>query len=518
MKHIIMCVTLIVSMVYASGAYAAAYGWSGFGGESNEWSNADNWTNVIDSSTGVPGAGDDALFPKADVAPPSTTVALDSDVSINNIVLGNSFGGMNITGAYTLTITASAPVLWGANYYGGHAMLDCKLVFPNVGADIVWVNFNQEFTLNGDVELPIGNTTRQLIVNGENAKTVFNGQLRGYDSGTSQRLNFFCNPDAGMVELGTQHDPLRAVMCRKGTLILKGNWDAPNGDTAHSVGFPNWDGNTPRRIWVVAEETGTAVFSNRFSFLPRGDTTRYQEFAVKAPTINAICVGQVRIDDKIWWFVEPGSYLKLAGGINKGDSAAQHGVYVDGGGTTDIARAALTTFEIPFIISNGVVLANNGATGLATHGPVTVCEQGVLGGEGGVGALFTESGARITPGNSVGTLSVSNNCALAAGTIIDWDVQDATADLLQVYGTLDLSAGIVTVRVHGATAEYETNAVMAYATLLGSKDNVVLDLSMSELEDGVVLDDGAQILVTGLVPEPGLLGAAALALLGWKRR
>jgi|GEM_PF-3971083 len=145
-------------------------------------------------------------------------VALDSDVSVNNITLGNNFGGFMITGAHTLSVTATSPVLWGATYYGGSATLNCNLNFANVGADVVWVNYNQEFTLNGDVNLPIGNTTRQLTINGETAKTVFNGQLRGYDSGTGQRLNFFCNPDGGVVEIGSQHNPLRAVMCRKGTL------------------------------------------------------------------------------------------------------------------------------------------------------------------------------------------------------------------------------------------------------------------------------------------------------------
>lgn len=287
------------------------------------------------------------------------------------------------------------------------------------------------------------------------------------------------------------------------------------------MGFPNWDGNSPRRIWVVAEETGTAVFSNRFAFLPRGDTNKYQEFAVKAPTINAICVGQVRFDDKIWVFVESGSYLKLAGGINKADNATTHGVYLDGGGTTDIARAALTTFEVPFIISNGVLLANNGATGLATHGPVTVCAQGVVGGEGGVGALIAESGARITPGNSIGTLFVSNNCALAAGTIIDCEVNGATSDRLSVGGTLDISAGTVTVRVSGTCDETDTNVIISAGTLNGPLANLTLQLNTNDfISGGVLLQEGQQILLTGLVPvpEPAVLGLALLVLVRVRRK
>lgn len=511
---------LIAVVCVVARLHGATYVWSGGGGESNWWSNPENWTNIVDGSAGVPGAGDDAVFPKAEQAPPSTVVALDSDVTVNNLTLGNYFQGLLITGAYTITVTTNAPVLWGATYYGGAATVDAHLAFPNVGADITWVNYNQQFTVNGDINLPIGNTTRQLTVNGENAKAVINGQLRGYTNATSQRLNIFCNPADGVMEIGTQHYPHRQVFCRMGTLILKGNWDAPNGELEHSVGFPNWDGNTPRRIWVQAE-SGTAIFSNRFSFLPRANDTKYQEFRVTAPTINAISIGQVRFDDRIWVFVEEGSYWKLAGGINKGDNATTHGVYLDGGGTTDIARAALTTFEIPFIVSNGVLLVNNGSDGLATHGLVTVCAQGVLGGNGGVGAVIAESGARLTPGNSIGTLFVSNNCSLSAGTVIDWEVWGGSSDVLQVGGTLDISAGTVTVQVRGYCEPSDTNVLMTAGTLLGGVGNIAVNLDTNYfIAGGEVLQEGSQILITGLVPvpEPVLIGVVGFAALCWVRR
>jgi len=519
MKQIMQAAAVLMALALT--ARGATYVWSGLGGVTNTWSNPDNWTNSVDGSTGVPGAGDDAVFPKAEEAPAQTVAALDANVTVNNVIFGNNFAGMQLTGAYMLTVTTAAPALWGANYFGGSATIGCALNFPNVASDVVWVNYNQEFTINGDVNLLIGNNARQLTINGETAKAAFAGQLRGYTNATAQRVTVFCNPDSGVVELGTQHYPHRMVMCRKGTLVLKGNYDAPNGAVEHTVGFPNWDGNSPRRIWIVAE-AGTAVFSNRFAFFPRGAADKYQEFAVKAPTVNAICVGQVRFDDKIWVFVEGGSYLKLAGGINKGDSATTHGVYLDGGGTTDLARAALTTFEIPFIVSNGVLLANNGTNGLATHGPVTACAGGVVGGAGGVGALTTESGARITPGNSIGTLFVSNNCALAAGTIIDWDVQHATADLLHVAGTLDISAGSITVRVHGTCEETDTNVLMRAGTLVGGPANVTLVVNTNDfISGGVVFQEGQQILVTGLVPVPepaALLALLAGALVGLRKK
>lgn len=511
MKHLVMA-ALVVMFVLS--AHAATYVWSGGGGESNEWSNADNWTNIVDGSNGVPGPGDTAQFPQYS----SARVALTADTTIEKLRLSD--GNMMITGAYTLTLTATSEALgFQANFYGGAPVIDCNLNLPNLAAGSVtrFVNYNNELTINGDVALPETTAGFQFDVWGSgNGILTFNGQVTGFAPSQGVR-NMFGND--GTFVFATQHNPIRNLMCRKGTLILKGNYDAPQGDE-NRVGFPSWDGNSPKKIWLMAED-GTGVYSNRFSFSVRGNASTYHEFAVKAPTINAVCLGQIRFDDKIWVFVEEGSYLKLAGGINKGDSATTHGVYLDGGGTTDIARAALTTFEVPFIVSNGVLLANNGTDGLATHGPVTVCAQGVFGGSGGVGALFTESGARLTPGNSVGTLFVSNDCTLAAGTTIDFELQGTMADLLSVGGTLDMNAGIVTARVSGVCDENTTNVLISAGTLNGA-GNLVLDINTNDfISGGVVFQEGQQILVTGLVPVPepaALLAVLAGVALAARRR
>lgn len=514
MRHALTAMVVTLCLLCAGLSYAATYGWSG-GGSDNLWSNGNNWTNVADGSSGtVPGASDTAQFGGDE----NDAVALTSDVTINNLVLGE--GGMSITGAYTLTLTASSAALQFGSAYtaGGSATIDCNINMPNLSGGNRIINWNQTLTINGNLALPPTTAGFNLEAWGPNALLKINGQVTGWAAGQAVRNIYMPQAVAGQTEIVAQHDPVRNFMLRQGTLVLKGNYDAPNGDE-NRVGFPSWDGATPKKIWL-AVEGGLGIFSNRWSFSPRSNDTKYHEFRVMAPTKHAKLLGRVRIDDKLWWFVDPDCYVEIVNtGIEKGDSATTMGVYMSGGGTTDVKVAQINAVPIPFIVSNGVLLVNN-ASGFALHGPVTVCAGGVFGGAGTAGSTVTcESGGIISPGNSIGTLTVSN-AVLQAGSIVDWEVNGTTADKLAVLNNLDISAGIVTVRVYGTTSTSATNTLFSYASLNGSSANLVFDLSQSSLSGGSFVMEGNQILVTGLVPEPGLAVAvlAGLVLAGRKRR
>lgn len=515
MKHTITTVLVTLFLLGAGISYAATYGWSGAGGD-NLWSNGNNWTNVADGSTGTaPGAGDTAIFPQGT----SAAIALTADTSINNLVLGT--GGMSITGAYTLTLTATNQTLGFGSYNGGSATIDCNISMPNLAAGTTTriVNYNNQLTINGNVALPATSAGFRLDIWGSGSGVAkFNGQLTGYEA--SQDIRSFYGNN-GTVELGTQNSgsQLHDLMIRRDTLILKGSYLAPlqNGQR---VGFPSWDGNTPKKIWIAAEG-GLGIYSNQFSFSARGTSgagqdSKYHEFRVKSPTKHAQLLGRVRIDDKLWWFVDPDCYVEIlpgannVGGIEKADNSTLHGVYMSGGGTTDVKVAQVGGFPIPFFVSNGVLLVNN-TSGYALHGPITVHAGGVFGGAGFVGSVVTNtSGGVISPGNSIGTLTVSN-AVLQAGSIVDWEVNGTTADKLAVLNNLDISAGIVTVRVFGTTTSSATNSLFSFASLNGSSANLVLDLSQSWLSGGSFVTEGNQILITGLVPEPAVAGALLLA-------
>lgn|GEM_PF-2717679 len=377
------------------------------------------------------------------------------------------------------------------------------------------VNYNNVLTINGNVSFPANTTPFRLDVWGDGSGVAkFNGQVTGYSSGQDWR-SFYGND--GVMELGTQHNPWRNTGCRKGTLILKGNYDAPNGDN-NRVGFPSWDASNPKRIWIQAQG-GLGIYSNRWNFSPRStDAGKYHEFRVMAPTVHAKLHGRVRIDDKLWWCVDSGCYVEIVDtGIDKGDNAATSNVYVYGGGTTDVKVASITTIPIPFVISNGVFLVNN-PSGFATHGSVTVCASGVFGGAGSIGGdMRCESGGIVSPGNSIGTLTAANG-VFAAGGILHWEVNGATADKLNVLNTLNISAGSVTVKVAGTVTVGVTNDAFTFATLNGNATNdLVVDVSaLPGITANIIPGTGS--IGIQLVPEPGLIGLGLLALVGLRRK
>jgi len=121
MKHTVVAVTVIASMLLAGSAWAATYGWSGLGGD-NLWSNGNNWTNVANGSSGTaPGASDTAQFAEFE----NDVVAVQANVTVTNLKVG--IGGMSITGAYTITVTASNGFGTVASTASGNASLGCAL-------------------------------------------------------------------------------------------------------------------------------------------------------------------------------------------------------------------------------------------------------------------------------------------------------------------------------------------------------------------------------------------------------
>ncbi len=97
-----------------------------------------------------------------------------------------------------------------------------------------------------------------------------------------------------------------------------------------------------------------------------------------------------------------------------------------GTGGVTIFNAA-NTYSGTTLIASGTLLVN-GELGTNT---VTVSSGATLGGTGIVhGAVQVQSGGMLSPGTSIGTLSINNSLTLAAGskTLIDIDATDSTSD------------------------------------------------------------------------------------------
>jgi autotransporter-associated beta strand protein len=124
------------------------------------------------------------------------------------------------------------------------------------------------------------------------------------------------------------------------------------------------------------------------------------------------------------------------------------GLVKRGSGTLTITAAQ--TFSGGVVVSNGIVLVEN-ATGSGTGSGAVTVYGGTLGGNGRIfGATSIESGGALSPGSSVGKLTMANTLTLAGNTLIEVDKANGTndqvvANAVNYGGTLtvsDLSGGL----------------------------------------------------------------------------
>lgn len=501
MKKVIT-LTLFVSLIIAARSFAETKYWAGLGAD-NEWSTDANWTNAS-GTAGAPGATDDAVFSKDE----NDDVAITAPTTINSIILGK--GGMSITGDYTLTISASSGYLGQAGTaYGGSVTIDSDISLPNASVNTKVINWSQTLTFNGDVTISSGVTAPMNMWG--TSHLIFNGSLV-----STADVEFYHQAD-GDVTFATQpNPPVNDIILRQGTYIFAGDYRAPGGSSNHRIGFKGYDGTSPRNIHI-ASTAGTSVFSNDFLFNVRGNSTKYQEFRVKAPTTYTKLTGLVRVWDVTHCIVENGITLDIAGNLQSEASGPDPLLSFEGSGTTELTKDDGNSYSGTIILSNGTMRVSN-TSGSALDGDVIVCNGATFGGAGSTTAALTnETGGTIAPGASIGTLT-AGSAVFEEGSVIDWELNGPTADLLAVSGLLDISAGSVTVKVHGTCGPLDTNPVFSYGTLVGTTSDLVLDLSDTTLSGGIINDTGTGIAISGLVPEPSLIGIALLAGIAFLRR
>jgi autotransporter-associated beta strand protein len=205
------------------------------------------------------------------------------------------------------------------------------------------------------------------------------------------------------------------------TLILTGNNTQALGTNVSGGTLQvNADNNLGALSKAVAIDNATLKAGQSFSFNP----TR---------NLNVGSTG-VAIDTN-------GFDLTIPSIIDLGNTATLNKT---GGGTLNVTGDNLLTTIGQVLVSAGE-LKVNGAIG----GNVTVNSGGRLSGNGTVTNtgrdLIIESGATIAPGNSIGTLTVLGNYTQNAGSIYEVEVDNTTADLIDISGTAAINGGTVSV-------------------------------------------------------------------------
>ncbi|UPY39314.1 autotransporter-associated beta strand repeat-containing protein [Sediminicoccus sp. KRV36] len=114
-------------------------------------------------------------------------------------------------------------------------------------------------------------------------------------------------------------------------------------------------------------------------------------------------------------------------------------------GTGNLILAGANTYTGPTIVNAGTLSVNGsiaGSSGVIVNG-------GALGGTGQIPGLMVAAGGSLSPGNSIGTISIAGNLTLSAGSTTVIEVEGARADRIQVAGLATLGGALRLVPLGG---------------------------------------------------------------------
>ena len=190
----------------------------------------------------------------------------------------------------------------------------------------------------------------------------------------------------------------------------------------------------------------------------------------------------------------------FAGFASDGTGGTPHTVALTKVGTGIFTVSGASSYSGGTTVSNGTLLVNN-ATGSGTGaGAVTVVSAAALGGTGVIAGPMTVDGT-LAPGNSLGTLTVSNNLVVDSGAVLQYQL-GTNSDLTVVSGNLTLSGTLNIIDAGGFTNATYTlftygGALTYNGVTIGTTPNPAFNYMIDTNTVGVVNLD-----VTGSAPPP----------------
>ncbi len=339
------------------------------------------------------------------------TITYDASSAFGSVFLGNLSGlsGKTLTINYNnVNTTQSRFRIYGTGteYFGNLNLNDSR---------IVWSCYQGSGTQIYD---GIISGTGMLIQRGAGT-TVLNG-LNTYSGGTTPTAGILAlgidsvgtTPDAGPIGVG----PL-LLAPEPPNLTGSGNMQAFNGarTIANAIQYQSGTNNYTLQVSGSNAMTFSGPVTLNGNDSQGGATNRFFQIANTALTT-------------------------LSGAIS--DSGLGYGFVKTGNGT--LALTGIETYTGPTLITNGTLQVN----GQLGSGAVTVATNAALGGRGTVnGPVSVLAGGSLTPGDSIGTLTINNNLSLGGNLGVEVNKSGSpTTDTVVVSGTLiNTGTGTVTV-------------------------------------------------------------------------
>jgi autotransporter-associated beta strand protein len=289
-----------------------------------------------------------------------------------------------------------------------------------------------------------------------------------------------------------------------------GTLDVSRSINSSIPGVVNLNGGTlaPTRVGTATGSTATFNF-NGGTLKARASSATFFQGSTAAPAVPITTI------------------VKSGGAVIDSDTNAisileplQHdsslGATLDGGlnklGPGTLTLTAANTFTGPTRVNAGT-LAINGS--LAAGVAVTVNSGGTLGGTGTcAGTVTVASGGTLAPGNSIGTLTVSSNVFLQAGSTTFMEINRGPAltnDVLRCTGgTINLGGALIVTNI-GPALQSGDAFTLFNGTLTGTIS--VSPASLPLLAPGLGWDSSSlnslgRIRVTGTTAPPSITGVS----------
>lgn len=196
-------------------------------------------------------------------------------------------------------------------------------------------------------------------------------------------------------------------------------------------------------------------------------------------------------------------------------------------GTTSLTAAS--TYTAGTEVHAGTLLVNNTSGSGTGTGAVQVHEGATLGGSGILSGATTVDGI-LSPGNSIGTLTVNNTVTWNFNDAWVWELGTAgvdmgnygTSDLLSIGGNFVQGTGTNFVFDFADTGETGWYRLITWSGSSGFDGSEFLATNLgSGLAGDFVVDSGALYLNVGVIPEPSalaLFAVSGVALMAVRRR
>jgi autotransporter-associated beta strand protein len=275
----------------------------------------------------------------------------------------------------------------------------------------------------------------------------------------------------GTITLGSANrmsDTLAATVSG-GTLNLGGFTDTVGSFTISGGTFTN--GTLTAGSYALQGGAVTGVLGSGGITVTTGTTTLGSANRLNSASALTINSGQLSLGgaETVASVAGSGGTLALGantisvGGGNASTSFAG-AITGSGGALTKTGSGTLTlsgnsSYSGATTLSGGGLVFNGTNTSTAT----TVGNNSVLGGSGSLGAVTIQSGGRIAPGNSPGTLSVSS-LALEAGSGYNWELDNVAGVAGTNWDLISVGGGAGTVTINSTSGSPHTIYISGAAT------------------------------------------------------